>query len=324
DNIIVDAEMNMKLIDYDGMYIPDFKGQKSGELGTPSFQHPKRTSDDFNEKIDDFSILTMYVSLLVFERYPELYEKYEDQQNLFFRQEDFEHPEQSEIFQFLDKDKDLAKWSYLIKKSLQNEHIYIPELKNYLNNEFPKPLIKVSHTPENVLSGQEIEIRWETEYVDEIWFNNKNVGITGTLKIDAHSNSSYRFKLKNFFEDVEYKYEINTLPRISIIQFKAQQQKIEYGSQTILIWEVENAQSIELHWLGNMEIVPNKGEKTISPTDHTNYKLIVTALDGVTKEEKEITIQVFKRVEIKSFVSDLDFVVETLPIKLSRSEERRV
>jgi hypothetical protein len=66
-----------------------------------------------------------------------------------------------------------------------------------------------------------------------------------------------------------------------------------------------------------MEIIPNKGEKTISPTDHTNYKLIVTALDGVTKEEKQITIQVFKRVEIKSFFSDLDFVVETLPVKLS-------
>jgi hypothetical protein len=35
------------------------------------------------------------------------------------------------------------------------------------------------------------------------------------------------------------------------------------------------------------------------------------------KRRKEITIQVFKRVEIKSFVSDLDFVVETLPVKLS-------
>lgn len=62
-----------------------------------------------------------------------------------------------------------------------------------------------------------------------------------------------------------------------------------------------------------MEIIPNKGEKFISPQD-TNYKVIVTALDG---NDKKSTIQVFKRVEIKSFVSNLEFVVESLPIKLS-------
>src|SRR5690606_6299106 len=53
------------------------------------------------------------------------------------------------------------------------------------------------------------------------------------------------------------------------------------------------------------------GEKTISPTDHTNYKLIITALDGVTKEEKEITVQVFKRVEIIEFKAENEFIFES-------------
>src|SRR5699024_6094606 len=46
-------------------------------------------------------------------------------------------------------------------------------------------------------------------------------------------------------------------------------------------------------------------------------KIVVTALDGKTTIEKELTVEVFKRVKINSFQSNLDFVVESLPITLS-------
>lgn len=317
DNIIVDSDFNLKLIDYDDMFIPEFKGQKSGELGTPSFQHLKRKSDDFNAHIDDFSILSIYSSLLALAEHPYLYEKYEDQQNLLFRLEDFENPEKSEIFQFFDKDTELAKWSYLLKKSLANDHIYIPELKNYLNGIFPKPSISMIHYPEKIITGSEIMLSWTTENVDEVLLVNQKAELNGSVNLLIHQNSKFLFKLKNHFETIEYEYNLEVLPELNIKEFRSKLQKIEHGKETQIVWDIDNADKIELHWLGNMEIVPNKGEKFISPIDHTDYKLIVTALDGATKEEKEITVQVFKRVEIKSFVSDLDFVVETLPVKLS-------
>lgn len=317
DNIIVDSDLNLKLIDYDDMFIPEFMGNKSSELGTPSFQHPNRKSKDFNARIDDFSILSIYTSLLALSKFPNIYEKYEDQQNLLFRLEDFENPAASELFQFLDKDIVLAKWSYLIKKSLENDHIYIPELKNYLKGVFPKPSINITHFPEKFISGNEIEIQWKTENVDEVCFINKLVDINGVIKTNVYPNSRFTFKIKNHFETIEFEHKLIVLPELKVKEFRSKQQKIEHGKETQIVWDIDNAEKIELHWLGNMEIVPNKGEKTISPTDHTNYKLIITALDGVTKEEKEITVQVFKRVEIKSFVSDLEFVVESLPIKLT-------
>lgn len=310
DNIIVDSNLNMKLIDYDGVYIPDFKGQKSSELGTPSFQHPKRTKTDFNAKIDDFSILSIYSSLLALAKHSYLYAKYEDQQNLLFRLEDFENPEQSEIFQFFDNDLELAKWSYLLKKSLANDHIYIPELKNYLNGIFPKPSIKVTHFPQKIITGGEVELSWTTENVEEVLFTNKNSKLNGSEKLTINSNSIFLFKLKNHFETIEYEYSLVVLPKFKIKEFRSKQQKIEFEKETQLVWDIENAEKVELHYAGNMEVVAKKGEKAIWPSGHTNYKLIITALDGITKEEKEITVQVFKRVEIKRFEPENALIFE--------------
>jgi hypothetical protein len=68
DNIIVNDNLDLVMVDYDGIYIPTFKGLESSELGTSSFQHPLRKNTDFNERIDDFSILTIYTSLVAFEQ----------------------------------------------------------------------------------------------------------------------------------------------------------------------------------------------------------------------------------------------------------------
>lgn len=170
---------------------------------------------------------------------------------------------------------------------------------------------------DKILENTAFNLFWEVK-------NAKSVSISNIGKVDPKGNiekliakTPYKIIAENDLGKEELSLNVIVLPLPKIKDFRSKQTKIEYGKETQLVWDIENAEKVELHWLGNMEIVPNKGEKTISPTDHTNYKLIVTALDGITKEEKEITIQVFKRVEIKSFVSNLEFVVETLPVKLS-------
>lgn len=58
-NIIIakntSGENIIKLIDYDGMYIPAFSNKASLERGRTEFQHPKRSQIQYNEKIDRFS-----------------------------------------------------------------------------------------------------------------------------------------------------------------------------------------------------------------------------------------------------------------------------
>lgn len=63
DNIIVNAEGDIVLIDYDGMFVPSMQGQDSRELGTPQFQYHGRTKSDFNEYIDDYAAI--YIALII-------------------------------------------------------------------------------------------------------------------------------------------------------------------------------------------------------------------------------------------------------------------
>lgn len=65
DNILVREDGTLALVDYDGMYVPAMKGQKVRELGSPDFRHPLRTENDFDEHIDNFSLLVITLSVLV-------------------------------------------------------------------------------------------------------------------------------------------------------------------------------------------------------------------------------------------------------------------
>ena len=63
DNILVREDGTLVLVDYDGMYVPAMKGQNARELGSPDFRHPLRTENDFDERIDDFPLICMSLSL---------------------------------------------------------------------------------------------------------------------------------------------------------------------------------------------------------------------------------------------------------------------
>lgn len=63
DNILVREDGTLVLVDYDGMYVPAMKGQKARDLGSPDFRHPLRTENEFDKHIDDFSIISILLSL---------------------------------------------------------------------------------------------------------------------------------------------------------------------------------------------------------------------------------------------------------------------
>lgn len=88
DNILVKEDGKLVLVDYDGMYVPAMKGQKAKEIGSPGFRHPKRTEDNFNESIDDFSIALIAMSLKAFALNKILIEKYCSSDLFFFKESD--------------------------------------------------------------------------------------------------------------------------------------------------------------------------------------------------------------------------------------------
>jgi serine/threonine protein kinase len=102
-NVLVDASGNLRLIDYDGMYVPPLRGRGSHEKGHPAYQHPEREGKDFDESVDRFSALVIQASLLALAESPELWKKYYEEDNLIFRRSDFQSPDSAPVFKDLDK-----------------------------------------------------------------------------------------------------------------------------------------------------------------------------------------------------------------------------
>lgn len=91
---------SLKLVDYDGMYIPSLAQFHSGELGHAAYQHPQRLREQlYRAEVDRFSHLVIYTALygLSLQGRP-LWECYDDGNNLLFTQADFRQPGRSKIF----------------------------------------------------------------------------------------------------------------------------------------------------------------------------------------------------------------------------------
>lgn len=84
DNIMVRSDGTLTLVDYDGMFVPAMKGQKSPTIGTKDFSHPLRTIDDFDETIDDFALASIALSLKAISINPFLLDEYGASDRLLF------------------------------------------------------------------------------------------------------------------------------------------------------------------------------------------------------------------------------------------------
>ena len=89
DNIMVRPDGTLTLVDYDGMFVPAMKGQKSPTIGTKDFSHPLRTIDDFDETIDDFALASIALSLKAISLDPPLLKSYGASDRLLFSAADF-------------------------------------------------------------------------------------------------------------------------------------------------------------------------------------------------------------------------------------------
>ena len=101
DNIMVRPDGNLTLVDYDGMFVPAMKGQKSPTIGTKDFSHPLRTVDDFDETIDDFALASIALSLKAISMNSKLLDTYGASDKLLFSESDYRNPSSSKAISVL-------------------------------------------------------------------------------------------------------------------------------------------------------------------------------------------------------------------------------
>ena len=98
DNIMVRPDGTLTLVDYDGMFVPAMKGQKSPTIGTKDFSHPLRTINDFDETIDDFALASIALSLKAISLNPSLLQTYGASDRLLFSAADYIDLSKSKTF----------------------------------------------------------------------------------------------------------------------------------------------------------------------------------------------------------------------------------
>ena len=101
-NIMV-VENYLKLVDYDGMYVPTLAGFGSHELGHRHYQHPSRSKEHFGPYLDNFAAWSIHTSLQCLVIDPSLWQTLSaGDECLLFRHEDYLQPLHSVAFKLLE------------------------------------------------------------------------------------------------------------------------------------------------------------------------------------------------------------------------------
>ena len=119
-------DIEIKLIDYDSLYVPSLSNYPIEIDGIEAYQHPNRKNvKKMNKKIDYFSELVIYLSLLAYVENSNLWIKETDKQ-LLFTKDDYIDINNSEIFKELQSDgysENIKKLSDKLKKFCLEEDI---------------------------------------------------------------------------------------------------------------------------------------------------------------------------------------------------------
>lgn len=106
ENILVEAggaTPTLKLVDYDGLYVPGLSGAVDSIFGISAYQHPRRSAAVISSpNVDYFSELVIYLSLLAYVENPALWNP-NVEKRLLFEETDFADPARSPVFQALSR-----------------------------------------------------------------------------------------------------------------------------------------------------------------------------------------------------------------------------
>ena len=164
DNIMVRPDGNLTLVDYDGMFVPAMKGQKSPTIGTKDFSHPLRTIDDFDETIDDFALASIALSLKAISMNSTLLDTYGASDRLLFSENDYRTPSNSKVISALQGlmcDKDFCTLYSLFMLALARKELSACSFRLFIGE---KPIL-----PQTIedLSTKATEEELKEAFVDE-------------------------------------------------------------------------------------------------------------------------------------------------------------
>jgi serine/threonine protein kinase len=117
----------LRLVDLDGMFVPEMAGWLASELGHQHYQHPQRSPQHFGIGLDNFSALVIYISFLAMAEFPELWREFHDE-NLIFTSRDFKEPSSSKLFSKLRKVGNVRRLVTTLEAACRRDPLQCPDL----------------------------------------------------------------------------------------------------------------------------------------------------------------------------------------------------
>lgn len=287
-NILVSDDDKLHLVDYDSFYCPKLKGEMDTVTGLPDYQHPSRaTNKTVSEKLDYFSELVIYLSILALANDATLIDKYqvEGSERLLFAKEDFENLHASQIYHDISSLGDECKEllgildEYLSHKDINELRPFTDYL---LSNKvsFSTTALKVKR---NI---QQVTVKWDVPFKAKVKLKQAGEVIPKEFKVRGQYSTTLNdisdFCLIVETKDgqlIEKKIRIEVFDE-SVIDFSADKKYVYPKIPIYLSWDVKHAKQV---WLGGEE-VSHSGFKTVTQNEATTYILRVKDEFG-TKEE---------------------------------------
>ena len=309
NNIFVqkkEADFTLKLIDYDSMFIPAFRGRNNLEPGSPGFQHPRRLATAFSETIDRFSVWVMLTALEVIKIDPALWrdaeqDDYTNSEHALFTVIDFINPAASRLFQKLKAYNNDGLNYYLNKLTAacgvkDITTIEKPELyKGHAAAATPPKHTPVPAPPAPAPLPEEKRYEVEIKTVPagkDVLVQEVKKGITPlvleVLKKDFNSVAilDEGERTPVLLREGTRTYEINLPQKIKepvpapppveqdeIIEFRADKYTVQEGELATINWKVKGNGKIHISHLG--EVHEKAGTKKVVLNHTTDYVLTI-------------------------------------------------
>lgn len=318
-NILVDSIGHIYLIDYDSVYLPALHKTDDIITGLPDYQHPKRKENKVaSEKLDFFSELIIYLSILAIAENPSLVEKYqvEDADRMLFSKEDYSDIKHSSIYQDVKSlGKEFTELLDILERYLKYNSIN--ELKPFEEYLLENKIVFTTQVKKAIRNKQDVVINWNVPFEANILLLQNGTTIPECDKL----KDSYRTKLA---EDAKYELVVTTPDNRQItkeivvkvfdectIDFSADKYYVFPTIPVVLSWNVKHAKKV---WLDS-EVVEAIGSKVIEP--EKDMTCILSAEDEFGKKEKQIEIKILPIPQVKTilvptpeFVSNMSLTIQ--------------
>lgn len=319
-NILVDNNHQLYLVDYDSFYCPQLKGEADTVTGLADYQHPARISNkSVSEKLDYFSELIIYLSILAIAEAPSLVDKYKvvDADRLLFSKEDFVDIKNAPIYKDIcSLGNDFQDLLAVLEEYLV--HTKIDDLAPFESCLLHQKVFFTASTTKAVRNTQSIELTWDVPFDAEITLRKgrdhelQQCEKHGTFTTTLSESSTFDLSIKpSNGQVIKKEISINVFDECEI-EFTADKYYVFPTIPVKLSWKVKNAKKV---WLDDEEVV-SSGTRIIEPKK--TMVCVLSAEDEFGKKEKRIEIGMLPIPQVKALLVPTPNIVNNMSVTIKQ------